>query len=445
MSYNEFDINSAIAPTVSRESYKLAGFSDVAKIYNSKSTSTEEFISGAIHNLGAVNRNVMYVHSSLSGLRDRLAIATKVAKNVNAAKDRGFESFSNVSKMDPWEYALEDGNQNFFQKVWAAIMSACRRLVAAIANIIKHIQIFITKADTKKASADLAYYKRNKAVIDVNAKKNKTLSTKFNAMDWAVDAGKLSKVVAEASSTYTTAFNGAFGSGGDGKILENLANTDISQAKDLAGFKAVSKKIFGGLFTFNDEMSAGHFTSEVQSFIKKIEAPQAAMIKKAGLGSVTTTPSASTVAHKLVYNKEGKVVQVTVEKMRKASDNWAVLEDGWLAKNVTAHVTSLNNAVRTFTKYTKAVDKAAAQFKKVAVDSTKAASLKTLSNICSQLSNARIRTNSWFTSLMLELELCALRFRKNAHTSLVLYMRGKAAAPAKKSSESLDTNMLFSF
>lgn len=436
MSYNEFDINSAINPVASKESYKLAGVSEVAKIYNSNSTSTEEFISGAIHNLGTVNRNVMYVNSSLSGLRDRLAIATKVAKNVNAAKDRGFESFSNVSKMDPWEYALEDSNQNFFQKIWQAIQSACRRLITAIVNIIKHIQVFIAKADTKKASKDLAYYKKNAALIDRNAKTNKTLSTKFNALDWKVDAGKLAKVIADADSTYTTAFNGAFGTGGDGKVLENLASVDISQAKDLAGFKAVSKKIFGGLFTFS-----------VAEFTDKISAPQKAMVKKAGLTSEKTMPSASTVAHKLLLNNEGKVVQITVDKMRSMAGgkDWAVLEDAWLAKNVTAHVTSLNNAVKTFSKYTKAVDKAAAQFKKVAVDNTKAAALKKLSQVCSELSNARIRTNSWFTSLMLELELSALRFRKNAHQALLLYMRNKAAPAQKTSKESLDQNMLFSF
>lgn len=421
----------------------MAGFSDVAKIYNSNSTSTEEFISGAIHNLGTVNRNVMYVNSSLSGLRDRLAIATKVAKNVNAAKDRGFESFSNVSKMDPWQYALEDSNQSFFGKIWEAIKSACRRLITAIVNIIKHIQIFIAKADTKKASKDYAYYLQNKALINKNAARNKTLATKFNALDWKVNAEKLAKVVGETASEYTTAFNGAFGTGGDGKILENLANTDISQAKDLAGFKAVSKKIFGGLFTFSEDGSAAHFSSAVQEFTKKISAPQAAVIKRAGAASESGTPSASTVAHKLLLNGDGKVKQITVKEMKSLSHDWIVLSDGWLAKNVTAHVTALNNAVKTFSKYTKAVDKAAAQFKKVAVDSTKAAAIKKLSQVCSELSNARIRTNSWFTSLMLELELSALRFRKNAHTSLLLYMRNKA--PAKASKESLDQNMLFSF
>ena len=107
MSYKEFDINAAINPVISRESIKLAGVSEVAKIYNSKSLSTEEFISGAIHDLGVSNRNVMFVNSSLSGLRDRLAIAAKVAKNVNTAKDRGVEGFGSVSKMDPWEFALE--------------------------------------------------------------------------------------------------------------------------------------------------------------------------------------------------------------------------------------------------------------------------------------------------------------------------------------------------
>lgn len=445
MSYNEFDINSAINPVKSRESVKLVGVNEVAKIYNSNSASTEEFISGAIHNLGVVNRNVMFVNSSLSGLRDRLSIAAHVAKNVNMAKDRGIEGFGSVNKMDPWEYALESGIGDFFDKIWKAIYSACCRLIQAIANIIKHIQVFITKADTRKQSKDYKYYMTNKAILEANAKKSGVLKTKFNAMNWKGGANDIADTVGKVASLYTTAFNGIFGAAGDGKILANLGQVDISQAKDLAGFKLVSKKIFGGAFTFNEEASGSKLTNYINDHVvSKIEEPRLAVVKMA---KVTGEDSATTAAHKLLLknDKDEKVVQVTVDQMKKASNDFEVLSDAWLAKNVTKHVTALNAAVKTFTQYTKNIEKAAAQFKKVAVDNTKAATIKALSSALSDMSDARIRNNSYFTTLMLEMELCALRFRKNAHTALTLYIRGKVAAPAaeKKSKESLDTNMLF--
>lgn len=443
MSYNEFDINSAINPVKSRESIKLVGVNEVAKIYNSNSASTEEFISGAIHNLGVVNRNVMFVNSSLSGLRDRLSIAAHVAKNVNMAKDRGIEGFGSVNKMDPWEYALESGIGDFFGKIWHAVYAACCRLIQAIANIIKHIQVFIAKADTRKQSKDYKYYTDNKVILEANAKKSGVLKTKFNAMDWKGGAGDIADTVGKVASLYTTAFNGIFGTAGDGKILANLGQVDLSQAKDLTGLKAVSKKIFGGAFTFDETASGSKLTNYINDHVvSKIEEPRRAVVKMA---KAKEEDSATSVAHKLLLKNDGKVVQVTVGEMMKASKNFEVLSDAWLAKNVTKHVTALNAAVKTFTKYTKNVEKAAAQFKKVAVDNTKAATIKALSSALSEMSNARVRSNSYFTTLMLEMELCALRFRKNAHTALTLYIRGKVAAPAaeKKSKESLDTNMFF--
>lgn len=445
MSYNEFDINSAINPVKSRKSVKLVGVNEVAKIYNSNSASTEEFISGAIHNLGVVNRNVMFVNSSLSGLRDRLSIAAHVAKNVNMAKDRGIEGFGSVNKMDPWEYALESGIGDFFVKVWKAIYAACCRLIQAIANIIKHIQVFITKADTRKQSKDYKYYRDNKAILEANAKKSGVLKTQFNAMDWKGGAGDIADAVGKVASLYTTAFNGIFGIAGDGKILSNLGQVDLSQAKDLAGLKLVSKKIFGGAFTFDETASGSKLTNYInEHVVSKIEEPRKAVLKMAKITDDEKV-SATSVAHKLLLKNDGKVIKTTVEQMKKASKDFEVLSDVWLAKNVTKHVTALNTAVKTFTQYTKNIDKASAQFKKVAVDNTKAVTIKALSSALSEMSDARIRNNSFFTTLMLEMELCALRFRKNAHTALSLYIKGKNPTPAaeKKSKESLDTSMLF--
>lgn len=446
MSYSEFDINSAINPVVTRKSIKLAGVSEVAKIYNSNSTSTEEFISGAIHNLGVVDRNVMFVNSSLSGLRDRLAIAAKVAKNVNTAKDRGIEGFGSVQKMDPWQYALESGIGSFFENVWKAIRTACSRLINAIANIIKHIQIFIGKADVKRQVKDYKYFQANQNVLKANAKKSGVLSKKFNALNWKLNAKTLPEKVESIAGLYTNAFKGMF-TKGDGNALEALTAVDLSQCKTIEGFNAVSKKIFG---TFGDLFKTNSFeggAKSLNSFIEKVNEkiaePRAAACKKA---KVKEDASASLVAKNLMVSGDGKVSQTTVEKMMNLSSDYACLSEDWLNKSVVAHVTDLNAAVKQMTVYTKTVDKVAAKFKKAAVDSVGGAAIKSISTALSNMSNARIRLNSWFTSLMLELELYALRFRKNAHTALRLYINGgtKPKKEAeKKSKENYDTSLLF--
>lgn len=427
MSYREFDINSAINPVVSRKSYRIEGVSDVSKIYASRSASTEEFVSGAIHDLGVVNRNVMYVHSSLSGLRDRLAIANVIAKNVAAGKARGMEGFSNVRKMDPWEYALEDSNQNFFQKVWQAIRSACSRLITAIVNIIKHIQVFIANADAKKAAADYAYFVKNKSLIEKNNKS--ALKTELNSMDWQ-SANVISSKIETVAGKYINAFKGIFGTSGDGGVLEKAASFDMSQAKSMSDFKKIAGSIFR--FKWSDEAGAGALRNAAEKYTDNINEPIWEIVRDSGVKAKKEgdLPSATETARAfLVKSKE--VGKKTVQDIKNLSGDFAVLKTEWLSKNVTKHVTALNNAVKEFTKYTKTVDKLSAQFKKV-VDAENATTVKSLSAACSKLSNDRIKANGWMTTLMLELELMAIRFRKTAHTALRVYMRGGATKEKTK-------------
>ena len=47
------------------------------------------------------------------------------------------------------------------------------------------------------------------------------------------------------------------------------------------------------------------------------------------------------------------------------------------------------------------------------------------------------------TSIILELELQALRFRKNAHTALRIYMRAKGTKPAAAKKTSAESLFLF--
>ena len=437
MSYKEFDINAAINPTTSRESIKLAGVSEVANIYNSKSLSTEEFISGAIHDLGVSNRCVMYVNSSLSGLRDRLAIAAKVAKNVNTAKDRGVEGFGSVKKMDPWEFALESGIGNFFSKIWQAIVSACTRLIQAIANVIKYIRNFIVGLDAKAQSRDYNYYVKNKQIIETNAKKNGSGKTKFNAANWKVDGEKISDAMKKVTTLYTKIFTKG---GDDEKVFENLAAYDLDQVIDVKSFKTMCSKVFGGIFTFTAESEANHLRKYLGSTITKID-NSVTDIKKV-LGSSTETTSASKIVAGFALNGTD-VVQTTAEDMKKKSKDFSILSDSWLASNVKKYVVDLDRAMRQFTKYTSTITKVSKRFEKVGIDGKADGSkaiIKSISAACADLAQARIRTNNLATSIILELELQALRFRKNAHTALKIYMkanRAKPVAPKKTSAESL--------
>lgn len=434
MSYKEFDINAAINPVVSRESVKLAGVSEVAKIYNSKSLSTEEFISGAIHDLGVSNRNVMFVNSSLSGLRDRLAIAAKVAKNVNTAKDRGVEGFGSVSKMDPWEFALESGIGDFFKKIWQAIVSACTRLIQAIANIIKHIRNFIVGLDAKQQSKDYKYYTDHRKEIDDKAKKAGADKTKFNAANWKVDGKKISEAMKKVASLYTKIFTKG---GDDEKVFENLASCDLSQVTDPKQFKAMCHKVFGYI---GDE--GNNLRKYLEGTISKINGSVSEVKKVLG------APNDATSASKIVsaFAVKGDTVQITAEEMKKKSDDFSILSEKWLAENVKNYVVDLDRAMRQFTKYTSTITKVSKRFEKVGVDGKSdsgKAFIKSLSAACADLAQARIRTNNMATSIILELELQALRFRKNAHTALKIYMRAKSTKPAPAKKTSAESLFLF--
>ena len=435
MSYKEFDINAAINPVISRESIKLAGVSEVAKIYNSKSLSTEEFISGAIHDLGVSNRNVMFVNSSLSGLRDRLAIAAKVAKNVNTAKDRGVEGFGSVSKMDPWEFALESGIGDFFKKIWSAIVSACTRLIQAIANIIKHIRNFIVGLDAKQQSKDYKYYTDNRQLIDNNAKKSGATKTKFNAANWKVDGAKISDAMKSVASIYAKIFTKG---GDDEKVFENLAQYDLSQVTDAKQFKDMCHKVFG-----TNEEEGNHLRKYLSDTIEKIN--NSVLEVKTVLGASKDDTSASKIVSAFA-TKGGDVVQITAEEMKKKSEDFSILSDNWLADNVKKYVVDLDRAMRQFTKYTSTITKVAKRFEKVGVDGkadSGKAFIKSVSAACADLAQARIRTNNMATSIILELELQALRFRKNAHTALRIYMRAKGTKPAAAKKTSAESLFLF--
>ena len=150
--FEEFDIDNAVSPSVTHKSVKLMGVGKAISVLSSPSRSTEEMIAGAVSAIGAANRNVMFVHSSLNALDDRLRIAGKIAQSVNMAKQHGTEGFADVKYLNPWEYAIESKTGAFFTKIWQAIRTACRRVIEAIAYIIKWIGNAIAGADVKAHS-----------------------------------------------------------------------------------------------------------------------------------------------------------------------------------------------------------------------------------------------------------------------------------------------------
>ena len=453
MSYQAFSIESALVPNVDRTSVKLEGMSTVMNVLKSNSRGTEEFIQGAVASLGAADRQIMYVHSSLEALSDRLETAKKIANAINPAKAHGAEGFQNVPLMDPWAFAIESKAGEFFKRIWAAIRTACRRVLDAIVYFIKWVGNAIASADVKGQIKDYKFYTSNKARIEKYAKANGTGQTKFNAPNWKVTGAQLGDMITKASGTFVKMTTG---SSKDMDVIENASKMNLSTIHDTKDFQKEFNKVFGlgesiGVGVSNlvhgKVGTAGgayaHATHAVKTMKEAIEKDL-----DSGLKSVFGNTSEKG-ANALVMNAvavKGKSVQMTVEKMQKLSGDFSVLDEAWLAKNVKQSIAAVSNQQKQFTQYTKAIDKLASAFNKSMSDEDN--SYKALSKLCSELANARIRYNSFWSNLMLSFESAALRFRKSAHIALKFYIRAAKAGVPKKSEEALSpesVEALFNF
>ena len=191
MAYQDFSIESAITPNYSRPSVKLQGVANAVRIMKDPSRASEDFIQGAVTSIGAANRHVLYVNSSLEALNDRLRIASKIAYAVNTSKRRGAEGFSDVPMMNPWAYALEGNGKDFFKRVWQAICTACRRVIDAIANFIRWLGTVIAGLDTKKQIEHYKLYLDNKSKIAQATEKLK--NKKIKCPTWKIDKNKITE------------------------------------------------------------------------------------------------------------------------------------------------------------------------------------------------------------------------------------------------------------
>ena len=423
--YQEFSIESAIMPPTTRKSVKIVGVASVKKIFDDPSKSTEAFIASAIADTGSADRNIMYVNKTLGALSDRLQVAAKVAKSVNLSKDKGVEGFQSVEYLNPWEYAIEGKASEFFSKVWEAIKTTCRKIIAAIANAIKWLSNQIQSAFTKAQVKDYNYYKANKATLGKVAKSSKST---VKSIEWK-KADEFSKVLSK--------FNGEFlktirSKQQDLSTIEKIGSMDASLLTDPTRFGKIFSEANTGL----------HIGSSAESNFKGFRAAFQKMSDSINkeLEDITTSAfgraqEGKQNAHSIVYGAlaHGDTVKdISVSKLCALSGDFSILSDSWMADNVKAYVTLCNENMKVFTRYTKAIDKVASAFDKaVAKSGVENAKISSLSQMTSQLCNTRCRYNSFMNAVLLEVESAALRYRRSAHNALKAVIAEVKGGPAK--------------
>ena len=444
MAYNEFSIESALMPETQRRAVKLEGVTKVAEIFNSPSKSTEEFIQGAVTSLGNADCMGMYVHTSLEALEDRLMFASKLARPINTAKARGAEGFENVQTLDPWAYAIEGKVGDFFKRVWDAICTACRRVIEAIAHFIKWLGNAIASLDTRSQIKDYQTYSENKAKIDAAAKAAKTDDVKFKSLPWKVNADGVLKQATKAAGAYAKATKG-MNNDQDLVIMKNAASkasTLGDKTKTAQDVLKVGLGFFGIAFRANSTDTLSAVRSKVSEITKKLQKQRTDDIASV-FGSASGTNAHSIVCG--AFASQDAVSTISVGEMKKLSKNFEVLKDEALTKNVKEVLSGVHEQQKVFSQYTKLIDSVAKSLQSAMAKADKNAGVGSISNELAKLANARIMFNSFWTSVMLELESYTLRFRKSAHIALKHYLRAAGAAKKdakKKTTESLSQESL---
>lgn len=447
MAYSDFSIESALVPTTTRPSIKLEGVSSTCAIFNSSNKSTEEYIQGAVSSLGNADRMIMYVHGSLEALSDRLSTAAKIAKAVNTSKSRGAEGFQNVSMLDPWAYAIEGKAGDFFKRIWDAIKTACRRIIDAIAYIIKWIGNAIAGADVRGQVKDYKFYTDNKARIEKYAKAAKTDDVKFNSVAWSVNAKKLADIIKNAAGHYAKMTTGK---DEDLKVMENISRLNLATLHDKSDYVKAFSKVFGAGESVlvsaknvvtgkagSDTGAYNHIVHAVNAMKDKIEKDLESNISSIFGSKAKTRNTHALVMSAIAADGGAKTKSMTVKEMKSLSDDFSVLSDTWLSQNVKEVISTVHSHQKQFAQYTKNIDRVAADFAKKL--GTADNGFKAINNLTASLANSRIRYNGFWSNLMLEFESAALRFRKSAHIALKHYIKaGKAGVTdEKKSGEAL--------
>lgn len=427
MAYNEFSIESAIAPRTGRPSVKIQGAANAVRIMQNPSRATEDYVQGAITSLGAANRQILYVNSSLEALNDRLRIASKIAYAVNTSKRRGAEGFGNVPMMNPWEFALEEDNSNksdgFFRRVWDAIKTACRRVIEAIAHLIKYIGNAVAGMDTKMQQKHYKLWTDKNSPTSADADK-----IEFKSPDWKM---KYSDI-----STFLTSVSGAYASGTkevnneqDLKKLEDYMKADLEAKR---GTMVAPTGERSSAYSVNSKELANEM---LKKDLQKLFAKDTGSAKELVLGK---------------FCNGTKNKNMTCKDMKTLSDNFKCLAANELSQKAKNMISAVHEQQKTFTKMTKLIDQIASKVSKPAAKSVSQPMLNTnqISNQMANICNSRIRYNSYWTSLVLEVQMMCLRFNKSAHIALKHYLRAaKVITDEKKTTETenVSTEALFQF
>ena len=330
--------------------------------------------------------------------------------------------------------AIEGKAGDFFKRIWDAIKTACRRILDAIAYIIKWVGNAIASADIRGQSKDYNFYKSQKARINKYASAAKVDDVKFNAPAWKVGADGLAKIIKTAESHYAKTTGTKHP---DMKVMDNVSRLNLGTLHDASDFKKAYSKVFGIDIGFNKDQSA--YKKLVQTIAKMkadIDEDLNSNIKDIFPGAKSRNTRAL-VMGALTSNSGNANVEMTVGKMKKLSKEFAVLSDSWLADNVKGVIATVHQHQKEFTQYTKNIDKIAAAFAKQVGDADNG--FKAINNLTASLANSRVRYNGFWSNLMLEFESAALRFRKSAHIALKHYIRAaqKGGVDEKKSKKAL--------
>lgn len=448
MAYSDFSLESALAPRTKTRAVKLQGVGKAISILNSPNRGTEEFIQGAISSLGTADRMIMYVNGSLEALSDRMRTASKIAKAVNTSKARGVEGFSRVPVLDPWAYAIEGKAADFFNRVWDAIKTACRRIIDAIVYIIKWIGNAVASMDVKSQVKDYKKFTDNKAKILDAVKADKTGDKKIKALPYTMKASDFANLIKTAAAQYTKS---SYDMKKDNDILNKFAKIDVKAiGKDKDKLKeALTAFGVANIAEVNKAVEAtkNDMTQNLGKSLQTIFG--AAKFKKDG---VTITQAKGMITAALCGKTtvgEVKPTDVTLSDIYSKTGEFAILSEEWLSKNVKEVISGLHEQQKEFTKYTKSIDVVAKKLGSVAEGDT-STQLKTLSNALAYLSNARIRYNSFWSNFMLDIESCALRYRKTAHIALKHYLKAgkidnKKDGKSKESYSYRSVEALFDF
>ena len=439
MAYKEFSIESAILPNYGRRSVKIEGAATAVKIMQNPSRATEDYIQGAVTSIGAANRNILFVTASLEGLNDRLRIAGKLAYAINTSKRRGTEGFEDVPMMNPWQFALEEDKQGgFFKRVWEAIKTICRRIIEAIAHLIKWIANAIAGADTKAQIKHYKLYNEKKSKLTSEQTK-KVDAIEIKAPKWKMKTSEVSAFMKKALQRYE-AMTVTSTKGKDVGLLSKLATSGDWSGVDVGVLSVL----------VNDS----EFKTAKEACDKMLKEDLTAIFG----GKIDKTKASDLVKAKFVDNTKKEVT--TCGAIRALTEEFACLSETSLAKEAKDAISTLHKHQKEFTEYTKNIDKfvtaankeTTKTIKKDDKDGKKNAKVNTnaIQNRLSMITNSRVRYNSYWTGLMLEIQSMVLRYNKSAHIAMKFYLKelkvlDKGEKKTDKKDEGTTTESLFNF